>query len=115
MFQNVPQCHPGWLSRIFAVAERLDGIVLRELRVLLIRDAVERVSWDGLMEALRGHPVLLAETFSGPGHFREDVLPGRGLDGDWGGAGLRPRRGRRAGAWPSEEGSGALAWMLGRN
>ena len=29
------------------MAERLDGIVLRELRVRPIRDATERASWDG--------------------------------------------------------------------
>ena len=33
------------------MAEQLDGIVLWELRVRPIRDAVERASWDGLMEA----------------------------------------------------------------
>ena len=33
------------------MAERLDGIVLREMRVRLIWDAAERASWDGLMEA----------------------------------------------------------------
>ena len=36
------------------MAGRLDDIVLREFRVRPIRDAVERASWDGLMEALRG-------------------------------------------------------------
>ena len=35
----------------FAVAEQLDGIVLRELWVCPIRDAAERASWDCLMEA----------------------------------------------------------------
>ena len=33
------------------MAEQVDGIVLRELRVRLIRDAAERAAWDGLMEA----------------------------------------------------------------
>ena len=51
MLRNVPQCRLGWLSGLFAVSKRLDGIVLRELRVRPIRDAAERASWDGLMEA----------------------------------------------------------------
>ena len=33
------------------MAERLNGIVLRVLRVRPIRDIVERASWDGLVEA----------------------------------------------------------------
>ena len=33
------------------MAEQLDGIVFRELRVRPIRDAVERASWDCFMAA----------------------------------------------------------------
>ena len=30
----------------------------------------ERSAWDSLMEALKGHPVLLAETFVDPSRFK---------------------------------------------
>ena len=43
----------------------------------------------------------------GPGPVRGDLPPCLGLEGNQGDAGLRPGRGRLAGARPSEEGSGA--------
>ena len=91
----MPQCRPSWLSGVFAVVERLDGIVLRERRVRPIRDAVERASWDGLMEALRGHPVLLAETFADPAMFAGTCYRAA----DWTEIGETRGFGRDAGGW----------------
>ena len=106
----------GWLPeqqfrRLHLIAGNTRFLVLPGFRVPNLASRVlglsaRRLSSD--MEALRGHLVLLTETFVDPA-LCGDVLPGRGLAGDWGDAELWPGRGRLAGARPSEEGSGASA------